>query len=65
MSVVANDQYASLKLAEKRKKRQLTENQNTTKSEIQAKWGLVFLYLILSREGKLAPRPYCNKHFKY
>ena len=35
MSVVANDQHASLKLAEKRKKRQLTENQNNTKTEIQ------------------------------
>jgi len=34
MSVVANDQYASLKLAEKHKKRQLTENHENTKTEI-------------------------------
>jgi len=34
MSVVANDQYASLQLAEKTKKRQLTENHKNTKIKI-------------------------------
>jgi len=34
MSVVSDDQYASLKLVEKCKKGQLPENQKNTKTEI-------------------------------
>jgi len=51
MSVVANDQYASLKLAEKRKKRQLTESQKILKPKYKRSEEPVVTFSLPRREN--------------